>query len=487
MNCATRIFSIGLAWIGLLIVLVPVAAGEGLAPGEATAESGSPFELEPPDGTPAPEGPDGASVEPLPEGVIADGQSLLPGEPVGPGGETWGASPVGPCCEVCGDGICCPPNWYTRQEVRFLTRDRPRGIPLTFQDEFIGFDASANPVFTPRAVLHTRSVGFDFAAGYAGAVGRYLGRDTLGRDRFLEFAYWGLNHWEESRTATGERLTDSTTFAPNTVTFGALNSGFDPATGATTTTFPFTGVPSSTFNSRVQHSTSLLVGGFNRADEHQISYESDIHNYELNLRFRPRRRPDRLVLYPSGRWRRECHPERYLSYLFGFRVMSVDEQFDWFSRGSIEVNGAPFTEVGGDYLVHTYNDLIGLQVGAELIFRQCRWSWGVRVKAGPYVNFASQISRAQTVAAADPYAAVPLDFRTSADKDDAAFIGEVGLVGTYSINPSLMLRASYDFMWVAGLALAPEQILFQTNPPDTITVEGLGYYNGLTLGLEWLR
>lgn len=487
MKATTRMFLINLAWIGLLVGAQPVAAQEGPPPGKAPAGPQSPFVPESGGEQLGPEVPATPPVEELSDSVVDEGESLLVQEPVDLDGGTFGDYPVGPCCAVCGGGACCPPNWYLDQGVRFLTRERARRIPLTFVDEFIGFDTDGNPVFTPSPVMTTRSPGFDFAAGYAATVGYYLGRDAVNRDQFLEFSYWGLNDWRESRAVTGERLTDSVNFAPNVVTFGSLNSGFDPTTGATSPSFPFFGTPSTTFNSRVNHSAALPVGGFNRADEQWAFYQSDIHNFELNLRFRPRGGRDRLVLHPNGRWRRECRPGRYISYLFGVRVMSVEEGFDWHSRGSFEVNGAPFSTVSGDYLVRTYNDLVGLQIGADLTFRNCQWSWGVRTKAGPYINFASQTSRCFNDAAGDPYASVPLDFRTSADKDDAAFIGEVGFIGTYTFRPNLILRASYDFMWVVGLALAPEQIVFETDPPDGINANGLGFYHGLTLGFEWLR
>jgi predicted component of type VI protein secretion system len=91
-----------------------------------------------------------------------------------------------------------------------------------------------------------------------------------------------------------------------------------------------------------------------------------------------------------------------------------------------------------------------------------------------------------TDAAGDPYASIFPDYRISASKDDMAFIGELGLVGTYKWRPNLILRASYDFMWVAGLAVAPEQITYATDPPDQIKVKGLGAYQGFSLGFEWL-
>lgn len=417
------------------------------------------------------------SAEMVPESAFVDVEGPLPQQSVSLDGGTWAEDPLGPCCAICGGGSDCPPGWYTHQEVRLLSRSGVRVFPLTFEGIFIGSDALGNPVFTPNAVMTTRTPAFDVSAGYSTTIGRYLGRDSENRDRFFEFSYWGLNNWRESRSVTGERLTDTVTFPGNVVTFGGLNSGFQQVAGT----------PTPTFNSRETHSASLLVGGFNRTDQQSVFYQSNVHNFEFNLRFRPRGGPDRLVLHPNGRWRRECPPERQLSYLFGVRVMSTKERFNWRTQGAFEVNGAPFSTVSAEYLVRTYNDLVGIQFGADLMYRRCKYSWGLRAKAGPYINFASQVSNVDTDAADDPYAATLLDYRRSASKDDAAFIGECGVVGTYKFRPNLVLRASYDVMWVVGVAMAPDQVSFQTDPPRKINTNATGFYQGLSLGFEWLR
>ena len=496
MNMRIRSILVNLALIGLVVSgrlagAQEDPAGAGLppaaeihvgpaSPGNVTGLDGHPAEMP----TAAGDTAAGEYADVFPDSTVDATESVLPEQSVSLDGGTLGECPLGPCCEICGNGDCCPPNWYTTQEARLLTRSRPGFISLATADEFIGFDSGGLPVFSPVTVLSNRSAAFDYTGGYAVTLGRYLGRDTENRDRFFEFCFWGLNDWQETRAISGERLTDSTTFAPNVVTFGSLNAG----QGARTLSGieQVTGAPTTTFHSPVEHSIRLKVGGFNRIDRQQVSYESNINNFELNLRFNPRSRPGRLVLYPEGRWRRECQRGMVGSYLVGVRVMSIDEGFDWRTQGRFEVDGTPFSEVSAAYLVTTHNDLVGLQFGGELMYRNCKYSWGARAKAGPYINFASHVSRVTTDAAGDPYAQIFPDYRISASKDDMAFIGEAGLVGTYKWRPNLILRASYDFMWVAGLAIAPEQITYATDPPDSIKVKGLGAYQGLSLGFEWL-
>ena len=52
-----------------------------------------------------------------------------------------------------------------------------------------------------------------------------------------------------------------------------------------------------------------------------------VNNFELTARISPRNLPDRLVMYPNGKWRRECQTGWYMSYLFGLRAMSINDDF----------------------------------------------------------------------------------------------------------------------------------------------------------------
>ena len=351
---------------------------------------------------------------------------------------------VGPAVSrstVDGNGYCCPPCWYWEQNVRILTRNRVR-------KGLFSFDQAGVPQLT------TRSVGFDVAPGYDATVGHYLGRDSENRDQFVEFTYWGMNAWMEERQANATLfLTDSFSF-PDPVTFGNLFSSFDST-----------------------------VGGFNRVDRQFIAYGSDIHNFELNARIRPRGRPDRMVLYPNGKWRRERQQGQYKSYLLGLRVMSIDEFFGFYGRGTI-INGAVSNDVSGDYLIDTHNDMVGIQVGGDLMFRGRLWSWGARYKVAPMINFCDQISRISTNAAGDPFASADLDVRRQAKRSDLAAFGEVGIAGSYKIRPNMVLHASYDFMFAVGMALAPEQLEFSSDPVPRVNDNGFLYYHGLSLGLE---
>ena len=219
------------------------------------------------------------------------------------------------------------------------------------------------------------------------------------------------------------------------------------------------------------------IGGFNRADLQSLFVRSDIHSFEWTLRLEPRGRADRLVGQPNGQWRRECQQGRYISYMVGARFLLLNESLQFHGEGqfdAFDANGNLLSSRRntGDYGIFTHNNLLGLQWGADVMFRRCRWDWGVRGKVGPYVNFAEQSSHSVTNAFGDPYATEALDIHVSDRRDQVAVVGEVALYGDYRIKPNVIAHMSYDFMWIGGLALAPDQLNFHSNPPVDIDANG---------------
>ena len=158
---------------------------------------------------------------------------------------------------------------------------------------------------------------------------------------------------------------------------------------------------------------------FNYGTDQSFTYRSSMNNFEIDGRINPRGEPDRLVLHPDGQWRRECQPGTYMSYLYGLRFMEIDESFAFNSKGTGPyANDAtiPVQDAAGNYDVATHNSLVGLQIGADMTFRNCRWSWGVESKLGAYLNIASQASNIN---------AAVLD-GTPRSPYNSAFVGELG-------------------------------------------------------------
>jgi hypothetical protein len=394
----------------------------------------------------------------------------------------WEGCDPGNCCAVCGGGYSTPACWYTDQGARIITRSRSRKSPITYQ-AFSNLGTSSNQT---AFVLEqtTQSLNYNIAPGYAATIGRYLGRDSMDRDDFLEFSYWGLNTWTESH------FYDSGLRDQYSVSSGT--SGFTFTGGNLVTPFLF---DNDGKLQQLSDSNGVMwgVGGFDHVDTQTIRVNSEMHNFELNLRLRPRGRPDQLVLNPNGLWKRECQPGTFMSYLVGLRYMTVGDGFNLHSAGTVSVtNNSTSTlvvdhqAVTGDYNIRTENDLLGFQIGSDLMFRRCKWEWGVRTKMGPYVNFSRNVKEITNNLGDTP---TQFSFNNVMEqrRQKAALIGEVGFEASYKFRPNLTGRAAYDFMWISGLALAPEQLTWNLDPiaNKTINTNGLIFSQGITLGLEW--
>ena len=356
-------------------------------------------------------------------------------------------SSVGRCCAVCGGGSCCPPDWYVNEGVSVFHHSRPssRRVSWYGPPDFGGVEATG-----------TRGLSFDIAAGYTITVGRNLGRDTDNRDQFVEFCWDGMHTWKSTKTIHSSRA--------DWIGLGLLSGNL------------YSGYP-------------FDVGGFNRAEMHYFAYRSRLDSYELNAWIRPRGRSDRLVLHPNGRWRRECQPGWYNSYMFGMRVFCLQEDFTFLASGRItELDPRKDTvRVEGSHVTRTDNDMLGFQFGGDIIFRRCLWSWGFRYRIGPLLNFADMKTVATTTGAADgdPYVAEDLDLYRFAKNTDLAAFADIGVVGSYKIRPNVIVHVSWDWMWMIGLALAPENLEFDITKPAEVNDDGDLFFQGLTASLEW--
>ena len=396
-------------------------------------------------------GPQVSGMATAPAGVATSNTATMPGSVID--NNLWPGAAQIPGCAICGGGNCTPADWYIDQDVRIIARSRPR-------DAVIGYDYTSAGTLTE--VLNTRAATPGISGAWGMTIGHYFARDTDNRDNFLEFSFWGMNNWTDEAAVYGHTLSDGNTVTGITTKFGSLNSQY------------------------INVSNGEVLEGFNNADKYTVYYSSTTNNFELNGRIVPRGRPDREVFLPNGQVRRECQPGAYISYLYGLRFFQLNETFRFHSESLIQTYDSlgdllTSNEYTGDYDTVTHNNLLGLQAGVDLTFRECRWAWGLRAKIGPYVNFADQESdiHADEVGGGD-YLRRVCDSRHS-----AAFIGEAGVEASYKFRPTLVGRISYDAMWVTGVAIAPEQMQFAVEPVNKINTNGLAFFQGLTLGLEW--
>lgn len=336
---------------------------------------------------------------------------------------------VAPVCEVCGDSPNTPASWSWYNGSRIWSHNRPRRATLSVDQN-------------DRKVLSTKSFNLDVAAGYETRVRHFLGTDIGNHNHFVEFVYWGLNEWKDSRIAEGQMLDYGTEEAP--LTGGSLFTQFN-----------------------------LL--DFDFATYQQIMYQSNVHNFELNLLLEPRGGKDRMAMLPNGRWQRRCQEGVYWSWLFGFRGLSLDEGFIFDSAGSL-TSDEETTPLSGRAAYRTHNDMFGVQAGATLTVRKHRLRWGATVKAAPMINWSDQFTDIFTLQSAD--------YQGYAANDGAAFMGEVNFFADYRLSPRITVRAGYDLAWLVGVALAPEQVDYRLPELPSVNDNGRVFFQGLTLGFD---
>ena len=189
----------------------------------------------------------------------------------------------------------------------------------------------------------------------------------------------------------------------------------------------------------------------------RVAYDSRLHSEEINLR--------RQL---NDTW----------TALVGVRAVQVFETL------SVNSQFAPI------YTIDTQNRLYGLQVGGEgKLYYTERFLLSTVLKAGLFDNFSEQTTSDVGGAISDN---VP-PYLLTASTNQSSFVGEVGLMGTYRLTESVLLRVGYDLMWVSDVALASEQVVvneFQQFPATTdgairgIDAGGSLFYHGVRLGVE---
>ncbi len=185
----------------------------------------------------------------------------------------------------------------------------------------------------------------------------------------------------------------------------------------------------------------------------QARYTSEFHIGEINVR--------------RQTW-------DWLTLLAGFRMGEYNERYSAFGIDA-------FTPDTLSMYSNTFNHLYGFQIGADAEVFNLGGPLRVNAlcKAGIYGNWASQTIN-QTIPPSQ------IDQTLSSDRCHTAFMGEAGLVATYQVTCHLAVRASYQAVWLEGVALAPEQIGATDFLGGTANIDTAGgvFYHGGGLGLE---
>jgi Putative beta barrel porin-7 (BBP7) len=349
-----------------------------------------------------------------------------------------------------------PTPWYARADVTFLSRSRPPR--LVFSRVRQTLILSGTPIGFDLPVLSTTQVKFDFEPGTRVTIGRGLYRDILDRQHCVEFTFLGLFNWGVNTSIRGARISNGA------IVFGSLLS--DINAGGTDI-------------------GGRILGGYNGADEHHVRSLSDLNSYELNYRLRRLPGRDRMVAGIGDTWTRQCTPGMQGSLLTGVRYLSINEQMSFSSNGvASDLMGDPIAEFSAAYRVVTHNDLVGWQIGGDMTAQDCTWSLGMSCKAGVFANVSNQTS--YVAVNNNFFAASPNNFFKASDVG-VAFVGDLGMTATWRPTPRITLRSTYDFMWVNGIALGPQQMQQDLVNPSPARVNHTSYtvFQGVSLGGEY--
>jgi hypothetical protein len=177
-----------------------------------------------------------------------------------------------------------------------------------------------------------------------------------------------------------------------------------------------------------------------------------------------------------------CPRCQTFEWFVGLRYLNLAERFHIYgARDQTETGGDGTTGVeSGVYDIRTSNNLIGPQVGARVRRWGARWGWEATGKAGVLGNAAHQEQYVMD------YNNFPIRPLASADEGQVAFLGELGLTGIYRLNETWNLRAGYNLLYLAGVALAPDQLDFSGDIPSGGQLHSNGgvLLHGVSFGIE---
>jgi hypothetical protein len=222
---------------------------------------------------------------------------------------------------------------------------------------------------------------------------------------------------------------------------------------------------------------ALLVDGFNDRSLAEVSYVSTLNTAEANLLLRSWRGSARCSPYPwerCGNYRRGT-----LDWLAGFRWAGLEE------RAGLELSGGDFPRPS-TYDVRSTTNFFGLQVGGRGRMEWDRWSvdgWAKTALTGVAMSQSAEPIGSAFVP--DPPIR-PARPARAASEGGVGFIGDISLTAAYRLTDAWKLRAGYNFLWLTGVALAPNQFDFGANLDSGTGLNGGAgvFLHGASLGLD---
>ncbi|NBW96389.1 MAG: hypothetical protein EBR28_06585 [Planctomycetia bacterium] len=339
--------------------------------------------------------------------------------------------------------------WYGSAEMLWFDRSRN-------YRRLLGYDVTKpGPSGTnrlPVGSFTTTGIPFPLAPGARITLGEYLGRDYLDRDRSLEMTYYGgLSFYQQDQ-------------------YNAIPGSF--------LVTPLT----------------VKVPGFSGAQTFNTTHNSIYNSLEWNYKLHRRLGRDQLVMSPNGKWSRHAERAWLPAFIIGTRVTNVNESFTFASRR----NDVDASQFGGNYAINTQNWLWGMNFGGELISQNEFYFWGLRGRVTPSMSFTGNqqaVNGVDTLTTlpnpAPPPATIDNPFaqgsfsRTSSYQQLVpGFVGDLSLFAGWNVTPNFIVKAGYDFLWVAGIATATRQFNLDNVRQNAHDGGGQIFYNGLSFGCE---
>jgi hypothetical protein len=167
-----------------------------------------------------------------------------------------------------------------------------------------------------------------------------------------------------------------------------------------------------------------------------------------------------------------------IQWISGFRWLEWNQQLTMTDEYQMPAPGLDVITVG------TLNNLYGWQWGGDLML----WNRGDRLrvngvaKAGVYYNHQAGQVTSYTTDRAAPTGVGDAD-------DTVAFVGETGIMASYSLTNWLSLRMGYTFFWLGGVATPADQLANTTvdpglTPDAKVSPYGSVLLQGVQTGVE---
>ncbi len=215
------------------------------------------------------------------------------------------------------------------------------------------------------------------------------------------------------------------------------------------------------------------IDGLDRADQHTLSYKSDLQSTEFSYR-----------RYWVGH-----HPGISGTWLAGFRYVRMTEDFT-FSAHQIDVLGQRTLTGGVDW--SSENDLLGFQLGGDAwaCVRQ-GMRVGVEGKTGVYNNRFKFGANNNSVSAV-------IDPQLPEDGNQVAFVAEGGVSFVVDILPSWSLKGGYEALYINSVVALQDNIdttqyfnggVASNNPralAPALNTQGSVFYHGFHGGVEYV-